>query len=89
VIWKVEFDSDAMHEFARLDKSVQNRILRYLRQRIATDQNPRRFGAPLRKSLTGFWKYRIGDYRLICKVDDNTVTVVVVNVGHRKNIYLT
>lgn len=87
MIWKVEFDERARKELRKLDQPAQTGILEYLKNRIATPDNPRRFGDPLRKNLTGLWKYRVGPYRLICDIRDNVVTVRVIRVGHRKNVY--
>lgn len=85
--WKVEFDDRARRELRKLDASAQRNILHYLRERLATDQDPRRFGAPLRRNLAGLWKYRIGAYRLVCRIEDGLVTVLVLRVGHRKDVY--
>ncbi len=87
MIWRVEFDDRARKELRRLDRQAQTNILRYLRDRIAAHEDPRRFGDPLRKNLSGFWKYRIGPYRIICDIQERVVTVRVVRIGHRKNVY--
>ena len=87
MIWKVEFDERARKELRKLDRQAQANILFYLRDRIATHEDPRRFGDPLRKNMSGFWKYRIGHYRIICDISENVVTVRVLRVGHRKNVY--
>jgi len=60
--WKVEFQKDAEKELARIDRQQAKRILRYLFERIATEEDPRRFGDGLKSNLDGLWKYRIGDY---------------------------
>ena len=86
--WRVEFDDRARKELRKLDKSAQNNILHYLRTRIATAEDPRRFGDPLKKNLSGFWKYRIGAYRVICAIGDKKITVRVIRIGHRKDVYL-
>ena len=88
MIWKVEFDERARKELRKLDRQAQTNILRYLRERIATHEDPRRFGDPLRKNMSGFWKYRLGPYRIICDIQDSVVTVRIVQVGHRKNVYI-
>lgn len=87
MIWRVEFDDRARKELRRLDPQAQRVILAYLRNRIATQEDPRRFGDPLRKNLSGFWKYRVGPYRVICEIQDGAVIVRVVRIGHRKNVY--
>ena len=87
--WQIEFDSDAENDLKKIDRETQRRIMRYLRERIATEKDPRRFGAPLRRELSGLWKYRLGDYRLICRIEDKKVIVYVIRIGHRKDIYKT
>jgi len=85
--WKVEFDPHALKELSRLDKPAQQRILRFLRQRIETEEDPRSFGGPLHGPKKDLWKYRIGDYRLICDIQDDKVRVLVLRVGHRREVY--
>ncbi|MBI5552567.1 MAG: type II toxin-antitoxin system RelE/ParE family toxin [Desulfobacterales bacterium] len=65
-----------------------NYILPYLSQRIATDEDPRSFRRPLCHDWIGLWKYRGGDYRLVCEIQDNMLTVLVVHIGHRRGVYL-
>ena len=67
--------------------SVQRQILRYFRERIATDQGLRRFGRALTGDRIGLWRYRVGDYRLICKIEDDRLVVLALAVGHRKEAY--
>lgn len=85
--WIVEFDDAAAKELRRLNRQTQRSILRYLRERIATDEDPRRFGKPLSRQLVGLWRYRIRDYRVICNIEDDKLIVLVLRVGHRKDIY--
>jgi mRNA interferase RelE/StbE len=85
--WKVEFDDRARRALRKLNPAVQNQIQRYLRQRIATDDDPRRFGKALSADSTGLWRYRIGDHRVNCKIDDDRLIVLVVKLGHRKLVY--
>jgi mRNA interferase RelE/StbE len=83
----VEFDDRARRELRKLDSSVQAAILGYLRKRIATTEDPRRFGKPLRRNLAGLWRYRVEDYRLICRIEEDRVVVLVLEVGHRRDVY--
>lgn len=85
--WKVEFDDRALKELRKLDLRVQRQILRFLRQRVATPDNPKRFGKPLSGDRLGLWRYRIGSYRLICRIEEDRVVVLVLGVGHRKDVY--
>ena len=85
--WKIEFKKDAEKELGRIDRQQAKRILRYLYERIATEKDPRRFGDGLKSNLAGLWKYRIGNYRVICEIQDTAITVLVVRIGHRREIY--
>ena len=85
--WTVEFDDAAAKELRKLDRQTQHEILRYLRERVATDEDPRRFGKPLSRELAGLWRYRVRHYRLICNIEDSKFVVLVLRVGHRKDIY--
>ena len=85
--WKIEVTDTAKKQLAKLDHNVQAEILRFLRERIQSDENPRRYGAPLRKKLAGRWKYRVGAYRLICEIQDEKLIVLVLMAGHRGKIY--
>jgi mRNA interferase RelE/StbE len=83
----VEFDDRARRELRKLDAKVQKIVLPYLRERIAVAEDPRRFGKPLRRNLAGLWRYRVEDYRLICRIEDERVMVLVLQVGHRRDVY--
>ncbi len=85
--WTVEFDPQAEKELDRLDPQHARRILKYLFGRIATDEDPRRFGDPLRSNLAGLWKYRVGNYRIICDIQDEVLLVLVLRIGHRREVY--
>lgn len=85
--WTVELDDRARKELRKLDPSAQRQILTYLRDRIATQEDPRRLGRALRANRAGLWRYRAGTYRLICSIEDERSTVLVVAVGHRKDVY--
>lgn len=83
--WTVEFLTSASKQLKKLDPPVQERILRFLRERVAED--PRRYGKPLSGDLAGRLRYRVGDYRLICQLEDERLTVLVLTVGHRREVY--
>lgn len=85
--WSVEFDDRARRELRKLDPQTQQEILRYLRERIVGSPDPRQFGKPLRMNLAGLWRYRVGDYRLICRLEEHRLVVFVLKVGHRRDIY--
>jgi len=85
--WNVEWDAAAVKELRKLDRQAQLDILRYFRERIATDEDPRRFGKPLSRELASLWRYRVRNYRMICSIEEDKLVVLVLRVGHRKDIY--
>ena len=85
--WRVEFDRSAARDLRKLDVQAQRLILRYLRERIATAEDPRRFGHALARDLKGLWRYRVGDYRIVAAIEDERLVVLVVTVGYRREVY--
>lgn len=90
MVWAIEFDPAAVKELARLDKPVARRITKFLSERLAPLDDPRSIGEALRGDELGqFWKYRLGDYRVIAEIVDRRVVVIVVRVAHRSQVYRT
>ncbi len=87
MIWKVTFKDEAVKQLRKLNPNIQDRITDYLRTRIATEEDPRRFGKALTGDLKGLWRYRVDDYRIVCLIDNDILTVLIVKIGHRRNIY--
>ncbi len=86
--WKVEIDSTAARDLDRLDRQAARRILAFLHGRIAALDDPRSIGEALKGSRLGeFWKYRVGDYRIICSIEDGALRILVVRVGNRREVY--
>ncbi len=86
--WTIEFDESAKKDLAKLDRQVSKRITVFLRERVLSLDNPRMLGAALTGSRLGeFWKYRVGDYRILCRVEDDVLRVFVVKVGNRREVY--
>lgn len=81
--WTIEFLPAAAKELKALDRTVAARIVRTLEERIAGADDPRTLGAPLTGDHAGFWRWRIGDYRVVARIEDERVTVLVVRVAHR------
>ena len=86
-IWRVEFTADAANDLRKLGATAARLILRYLRERIATAEDPRRFGRALTRDLKGLWRYRVGNYRIVASIEDNRFVVLLVTVGHRREVY--
>ena len=86
--WKIEIDPTADHELSKLDRQAAKRIIKFLHKRIAPLEDPRIIGEALKGSHLGdFWKYRVGDYRVIVHIEDDVLLVLVLRVGHRKSVY--
>jgi len=88
LVWRIEFDEPGKKDLARLDPQVARRIIAFLRERVAPTADPRSLGEPLHGERLGqFWKYRIGDYRVIARIEDGILRILVVRVGHRREVY--
>ena len=86
--WRIEFEDAALKELAKLDKPVARRILAFLRERVAVLDDPRSVGEALKGSKLGeFWKYRVGDYRIVAHIEDKALRVLVLKVGNRREVY--
>lgn len=89
-MWKIEFDAKVINDLKKLGKPAQKKIISYLKNRIAKLDDPRTSGKPLiGKTYRGIWRYRVENYRILCKIEDAKLTVLVVAVGHRSKIYET
>lgn len=84
--WTIEIKGKAAKAITLLDKPIRNRIIGFLKQIEALD-NPRIQGKALTGKYSGLWRYRVGDYRLICQIKDKEIIILVLDIGHRKNIY--
>ncbi|MGP1459638.1 MAG: type II toxin-antitoxin system RelE family toxin [Treponema sp.] len=86
--YKIEFDVRAFADFSKLDGSAKKQIQKYI-DKIAERENPRTLGEPLQANLSSYWKYRVGDYRLIVEIQDDKLVVLMLVVAHRKQVYKT
>lgn len=87
MVWQIKFSATAKKQLKKLDHPTQKTILMYLKKRIETNEDPQRYGTALRENLSGLWKYRIGDNRLICEIQEEDIVVLVLQVGHRRKVY--
>jgi mRNA interferase RelE/StbE len=87
VKWLLDFDARAEREIKKLNPQIQERILRFLKARLVKRSNPRELGEALSGELSGYWKYRVGDYRIIAKIEDQTITIYIIAIGHRSEVY--
>ena len=88
MVWTIEFESAADRDLDKLDPQNAKRILRFLHERLTMVDNPRSLGESLKGPVLGaYWKYRVGDYRIICKIEDSVVRILVVRIGNRREVY--
>jgi len=86
--WQIEFDPDAVKELKKLDRPVQVRLIAFLRDRLALLEDPRSLGEALSGARLGsYWKYRVGDWRIVCDIQDQRIVVRVLRVGNRREAY--
>lgn len=85
--WTVKFSGDALKQLKKLDAHQSKRIINYLTQRVLSNSQPRSLGKELSGNLSPLWRYRVGDFRMICELKDDILVVLVLKVGHRKNVY--
>lgn len=85
--WKIEFTNTSFKQLSKLDKPIQQLIDAWIHKHLTSTDDPRIYGKPLTGKLKGLWRYRVGDYRLICSIHDAILTIYIVEVGHRKEIY--
>lgn len=85
--WRVRWEKQALKDAKRLSLKDRDRIVRFLQERIVPAENPRDLGEALTGPLSGFWKYRVGDYRIISQINDREITILVVRIGNRREIY--
>jgi mRNA interferase RelE/StbE len=83
--WKIKWEDFAVKQLRKLDKQIEKRVISYLKK-VALE-NPRQQGKPLSGDKPRLWRYRMGEYRIICRIMDDELIVLVIAVGHRKEIY--
>jgi mRNA interferase RelE/StbE len=84
--WNVEVSPLAQKQLEKLDKSISRRVFKFLYERVAKLDDPRQIGERLQGTLSAFWRYRVGDYRIICSLEHERLVVLVLRIGHRREI---
>ncbi|WP_447970367.1 type II toxin-antitoxin system RelE family toxin [Nitrospira sp. M1] len=85
--WAIEYDSRVVKDMKKLDKKVQQQIIAYFDERIAPSSDPCTLDKSLKSSFSGLWRYRIGDYRVVCRIEDKQLVVLVIHIAHRSKVY--
>ncbi len=84
--WRVFFDPTAEKQFSKLGRTAQQEIEKYIAKNLESEEDPRRFGKPF-LSLRNAWRYRVGDYRFVCQIQNDKLIILVIKVGHRRDVY--
>jgi mRNA interferase RelE/StbE len=86
--WQIDYTSTALKQLGKLDKPAAKRIIDFMDERIAALQDPRDTGKALMGAMLGaYWRYRVGDYRVVCDIQDHALCILVIEVGNRKDVY--
>lgn len=80
-------DDYAARDLRKIDKHFQKKILHYLETRLSDCDDPRVYGKPLKSHFKGLWRFRVENFRIICRINDTCLTVLVIRIGHRKDVY--
>jgi mRNA interferase RelE/StbE len=87
LVWQIEYSASAKRELKRLDKSIAKRIIDYMDSQVGNLDDAKQLGKALTGDLGAYWRYRVGDYRILCEIHDKEITVLVLGVGHRRDVY--
>ncbi|EBV4003394.1 type II toxin-antitoxin system RelE/ParE family toxin [Salmonella enterica subsp. enterica serovar Abony] len=87
MVWTINYSDRALKSLRKMDKQNARRIVDFMDLRIAVAADPRKSGRPLKGELGEFWRYRVGDYRILCKIRDDELIILVATIGHRREVY--
>ena len=85
--WTIDWETRAFKDFQKLDKIIQKKILKYLKERVLLQKDPRAFGKGLAYDKVGLWRYRVENYRIVCQIEDDKLIILIILVSHRKDVY--
>jgi mRNA interferase RelE/StbE len=86
--WQIEFDPDTLKDLRKIDKPIQVRLIGFLRSRVGALDDPRSIGEALSgQRLGSYWKYRVGDWRIVCDIQDGRIVVRVLRIGNQRDVY--
>ncbi|HDD2124123.1 TPA: type II toxin-antitoxin system RelE/ParE family toxin [Salmonella enterica] len=87
MVWTINYSDRALKSLRKMDKQNARRIVDFMDLRIAVAADPRKSGRPLKGDLGEFWRYRVGDYRILCEIRDDELIILVATIGHRREVY--
>jgi mRNA interferase RelE/StbE len=87
VSWAYNISERALKQLKKLDPQIRKRIIDFLDDRITGSNNPKQWGKQLKGELKNIWRYRVGDYRILCQLQGELLVVLIVDVAHRRDVY--
>lgn len=87
MVWTIKYSDRALKSLRKMDKQTARRIVDFMDLRIAVAVDPRQSGKPLKGELGEFWRYRVGDYRILCEIRDDELVILAATIGHRREVY--
>lgn len=87
MVWTINYSDRALKSLRKMDKQTARRIVDFMDLRIAVAADPRQSGKPLKGELGEFWRYRVGDYRILCEIRDDELVILAATIGHRRDVY--
>ncbi|EDT9549265.1 type II toxin-antitoxin system RelE/ParE family toxin [Salmonella enterica] len=87
MVWTINYSDRAIKSLRKMDKQNARRIVDFMDLRIAVAADPRQSGKPLKGELGEFWRYRVGDYRILCEIRDDELVILAATIGHRREVY--
>ncbi len=85
--YKISFSETALKQLRNLDTTSRKRVLTYVNEVLSKIENPRILGKALTGELKGLWRYRIGNFRIVCQIQDNKLLILILKIAHRKEVY--
>ncbi|MFI3216055.1 MAG: type II toxin-antitoxin system RelE/ParE family toxin [Methylococcales bacterium] len=85
--WSIEIKKKALNELSKISKNDRVKIGIFLNETLENLDNPRQYGKALEGKFKGLWRYRVGNYRIICDIRDNELVIIAVEIGHRSRVY--
>ncbi|ECF2367389.1 TPA: type II toxin-antitoxin system RelE family toxin [Salmonella enterica] len=87
MVWTINYSDRALKSLRKMDKQTARRIVDFMDLRIAVAADPRQSGKPLKGELGEFWRYRVGDHRILCEIRDDELIILAATIGHRREVY--
>ncbi|UCB33420.1 ParE toxin of type II toxin-antitoxin system, parDE (plasmid) [Duffyella gerundensis] len=87
MVWTISYSERALKSLRKIDKQNARRIVDFMDLRVAVAADPRQSGKPLKGELGEFWRYRVGDYRILCEIGDDELVILAATIGHRREVY--